>query len=237
MDETSPFSAGETTEESQNGSAENVSPDESLFRSLSREEMDRAFEFYTEVSEAYQIEDPSMAGLMAIMIRLRRLEERQLGVLTEIRDQRQPDSRGKFPTEMSHDIPPESPPTDPYQVERTPLEQGWARITAISFAWPDGAGNAVGIRIRTESGLTLFPRNPEDNYVAFNDFSETFPFDYTLRPGETLVAETINLDDTYSHFVNIVPHIEEVREEVGRMRREEQTEIFDVDGDDDGGDN
>lgn len=195
-------------------------------RSLGPSEVEEGFDFFDDVQRAYDLEDPLITAMLANMIEMRRIEESNNEVLKQLRAQRDPDARGKFPTEMSHEVPSETPTTDPNEVERTPVDQGYARITAVSFGWPDGAANAVGIQLATKNGLQLFPRNSEDNFVAFNDFSETFPFDYTLQPGEALVARTVNLDTTNDHFVNIVPHIEELRPEVAQRRLEEQEGIF-----------
>lgn len=186
-------------------------------------EIQDAYQFFQGIKRAYQIEDDDLlAVLFSLQVRLSRVEEAQSNLLTETRRQRDPSIVGEFPVEMSHSVPADTPITDPNLVERTPDEDGFARVTAISVGWQDGAGNAVGIQVRTANGLKLLPRNPEDQYLAFNDFSETFPLRYTLSPGETLVAQTVNLDNQNSHFVNIVPHVREVREELGEKQREWQ---------------
>lgn len=156
-----------------------------------------------------------LAALVANQVQMARLERSQAGLLRDIRDQQAPDIVGEFPFELSHDVPADTPTNSPNVVTRTPSDESETRIVSLSLGWPDGANNQVGIKVRTGNGLTLFPRNPQDDFVAFNDFSETFGLDYRLNPGEELIAETVNLDTQNNHFVNIVPQIVELEDEGG----------------------
>lgn len=157
----------------------------------------------------FDVDDQYLAAMVANQVQLAQIERKENEILREIRDQRAPQIVGEFPFEMSHDVPADTQPEDPNMVERVPSEETDTRIVSLSLGWPDGANNAVGIRVRTGNGLTLFPRNGQDDFVAFNDFAETFGLDYRLDPGEKLIADTINVDTTNNHFVNIVPQIVE----------------------------
>lgn len=187
--------------------SETEEPEEEDF--VTREEVHGQINLLEQVKDLVGTDDDWLAGVLANQVQMARMERVENELLREIRDQSD-NIIGEFPFEMSHDVPPDTPVSSPNEVVRVPDEQNVTRVVAVSLGWPDGASNAVGIQITTGSGLTLFPRNPEDNFVAFNDFSETFGLRYELNPGEELIARTINVDATNSHFVNIVPHIEEV---------------------------
>lgn len=135
----------------------------------------------------------------------------------------------KFPIEMSHNVSADTQRSSPNEVTRTPSKDLPVELHGITLGWPDGADNLVGIQIVSASGLKLVPRNPEDQYLAFNDFTETFPLNVRLNPDEDIVAKTVNLDTSNAHFVNIVPHIEELPH---HMAPEDNREIF---GPDEGG--
>lgn len=180
------------------------------------EEARKEFNLLEEVRSHFGVDDDYLAAMLANQIQMGRVERRQTELLEEIRDQRGPPLVGEFPIEMSHDVPADTPAEDPHTVERVPNEEESTKIVAVTLGWADGANNAVGIQLRTGNGLKLIPRNPEDDYMAFNDFTDTFDMVYELEPGETLVAQTVNLDTGNSHFVNIVPHVEErVSDETG----------------------
>lgn len=123
---------------------------------------------------------------------------------------RSPGVSGAYPVDASRTIAAGSAnnPTTNEEV-RVPDEENFTRITAVTLGWPSGTDNGAGIKCRTGDGLDLVPRNPEDDYIAFDDFVETFTLDYVLHPGEELVTETINYDGN-GHFLNTVYHIEEM---------------------------
>lgn len=162
-----------------------------------------------QIGAAFGIDDEYLAAMLANQVQMGRIEQAQLKALEEMRGSGA-EVVGEFPVEMSHYVPADTPTTDPVETVRVPDQQNPSRITAISLGWQDGASNVVGVKIRTGDGLTLLPRNPQDDFIAFNDFSDTWDLRYELDAGEKLVAETVNLDAQNQHFVNIVPHIEEL---------------------------
>jgi len=165
------------------------------------------------VKAALGIEDDFAAATIANQTRLGQLLVELRNAVTELSAIRDPDIIGEFPIEMSHSVPPNTLDTDPNVVRRTPDKQNEVRVTSISLGWPDGTNNAVGIQVRTGNGQKLLPRNPEDQFIAFNKFTETFDLRYKLEPGEDLEAVTVNFDTSNDHFVNIVPQVEEIATE------------------------
>lgn len=183
----------------------------------SSREIHEQYKFFMDVKEAYNVHDDLVGSMLATQVQMSRVERSQASIIEELRSvvaelryQRGPPIVGAFPIEMSHDVAADTPTSNPNTVTRVPSEETEVRIDGVSLAWPDGAANSVGIQLRTGNGLKLVPRNPEDDYLAFNDFADTFDLRYTLEPGEELVAQTVNLDTSNPHFVNIVPHIEEL---------------------------
>lgn len=188
------------------------------------EDLEEQFNRLEDALDELDTDDEYLAAFLTWLERLDRVERAQTDLLEEIRDLREqqaddeedeeaddePEIVGTFPIEMSHDVPSNTQRSSPNVVRRTPHEDGPARITQVALGWPEGAGNGVGIQLRTGDGLQLVPRNPEDDYIGFNDFADTFGLEYDLQPGEELVAQTVNLDQSNDHFVNIVPQIQEM---------------------------
>lgn len=127
-----------------------------------------------------------------------------------------------FTFEMSHDIPADTSESSPKEVERVIHDEGKAQLRGVVLGWAAVPIGSVGIQIRTGNGLKLIPRNPEDDFIAASDFTDTFELSYRLDPGEKLIARTVNIDTQNSHFVNIFPQAVEVPPEDDRPADEEE---------------
>lgn len=111
-----------------------------------------------------------------------------------------------FPVEFSVLVPADTGRDNPTTVTRTmPAD---VRITTVILGWRDGADGQVGIQFGTESGERFVPRNSEDQYLAFNDFSHPFTVRTEVSEGTTLRAQMVNLDTTNDHQANAVAELE-----------------------------
>lgn len=112
-----------------------------------------------------------------------------------------------FPFEFSKDVS-AGTTRDSFETrEREVPYDGW--IIELVVGWPAGADNGVGVQFRRKSGEVFFPRNKEDAYIAQDDFQHPYNVCAPVREGEVLVAQYINTDTSNSHFVNVVPTIQE----------------------------
>lgn len=84
-----------------------------------------------------------------------------------------------------------------------------AEIVEILVGWPDGANNLVGVQLRTSDENILFPANPEDDFVAANDFTGTFPLVEDVNQEDELQVVYVNNDTANPHFINVVLTIRE----------------------------
>jgi len=112
--------------------------------------------------------------------------------------------RTAFQLEMSKSVPPASSE----DVIRDVPFDGWVKTYVVGF--PDGADQAVGVRLADgETGNKWFPRNPEDQYFAANNF--TYPFDlvFPVEEGDKLKTQYLNNDPNNSHFINSMVTITE----------------------------
>lgn len=116
----------------------------------------------------------------------------------------EPGGRRAFPFELSKDVSANSTETKSVDV---PYD---GRIVGVILGWPDGASNAVGAKLRTTTGQTFVPYNRDnEEFLAFNNFVETFVVRADVSKDETIVAEYKNNDANNSHFINCVPFIVE----------------------------
>lgn len=180
---------------------------------VTTEEVEESVGILGGILDRLTTEDEFLGALLSNQVRLARTTEKMRELIAEIRLSRGADVSGKYVIEMSHSVPSDTLTTAPKETVRVPDEQNPSRLTGVSLGWQSGTNNVVGIQLRTGSGEKLMPRNAEDQFLAFNDFTDTFPVETELAPGEELVALTVNLDSTNSHFVNIVPHISELEPE------------------------
>lgn len=123
-----------------------------------------------------------------------------------------------YPVEFSLDVPADTPRTEPATKKRT--VKAPSRTQSFIVGWSDGADHLVGIGLETESGQSLFPRNPEDEYMAANNFTHPFPLVARFPPEQTFVAKFINNDMSNSHFVNAILITEERPESHSRTTAE-----------------
>lgn len=180
---------------------------------ITPDEVREEFDLVEQVGSRLGVDDDYLAAILTQQARIYRLEKAQKQLLQSLGGSiDQTDVVGQFPIEMSHEVPADTPMTDPVETTRVADEENRAHVTAVSLGWQSGTQNSVGIQLSTGNGLKLLPRNPEDEYIAFDDFNDTWGLDYVLDSGEELIARTVNFDEDNPHFVNIAPHIEELDE-------------------------
>lgn len=112
-----------------------------------------------------------------------------------------------YPHDFSRNVPQNTPRDSPVTRERGVPADG--RIVGLKLGWPDGAQQEVGVQLRTTSGERFVPRNPEDEYIGFNDFNDNFTLSTPVTEGDTLVAEFVSPNAGNDHFINCVVALEE----------------------------
>lgn len=79
-------------------------------------------------------------------------------------------------------------------------------VDGIIAGWPDGADQLVGVQlVDARSGEKLFPVGDE-NYLAYNDFSNEFDVTFEVEKGQELIAKYKSLKgvEVTINFVLIV---------------------------------
>lgn len=140
----------------------------------------------------------------------------QQSMLDELRSIREAVGGGPTPGEaglaiqidFSNEVATNTTTDNPVSITREVPFDG--RITTFFTGWPDGTQNGAGIALLRNEGERLFPRNPEDQFVAFNDVAHPFDLRAPVSKGETLEAQFTNADPNQSHFLNAVVTIEEM---------------------------
>lgn len=118
--------------------------------------------------------------------------------------------RREYTYDMSTTVPTSTARDDPLIISRTlPFD---AEVNGVTIGWLAGANGDVGVQIRTSNGDKLLPRNPESEYMASNDFTETFPLRVRLAADTEIEAVYVNQDDTNGHYMNVMPRIIEQAE-------------------------
>lgn len=177
------------------------------------DEVEQSIDVFEKVFDNLSTDDEFLSAILANQVQMARTARKTNELIQETRLVRGADVTGRYVIDMSHNVPVDTPTTNPVQTVRVPDEQDPSRLTAVSLGWQDGTNHKVGIQLRTGSGEKLIPRNSEDQFLAFNDYTETFRVEKELAEGEEIVAETVNLNSGGgSKFVNIVPHISELDE-------------------------
>lgn len=95
-------------------------------------------------------------------------------------------------------------PADEYQERAMPYD-GW--LAEVFIRWDDGANSLVGVRLQAggtnDDGKKLVPFNPEDDFIALNDVSRTYPLWLPVTKDELLTVRVQNQDDSNGHAVPI----------------------------------
>lgn len=110
--------------------------------------------------------------------------------------------------EMSRSVPAGTSDDDPVKSERKIPFDG--NIVVYTVGWPDGAQNLVGVKLERD-GTKLFPGNPDDEYIAANDFTTDFPLVAEVESGDIITSKFINNDATNAHFINAIATVQEDR--------------------------
>lgn len=113
-----------------------------------------------------------------------------------------------FQKEMSTDVPADTQTENPVETSRTAKQD--IRLLEYVVGWPDGADNRVGVKLVTDQERVLFPKNPEDDFVAANNFTHPFTLRTEVASGTGLITQFVNLDTNNSHFINAVLTYEEL---------------------------
>ena len=97
-------------------------------------------------------------------------------------------------------VPPNTTPFDPEIEEREIQTDG--RINGIVISFPSGTQQAAGVQLRRSSGEKLFPRNPENDFIGFDDKTQEFDVNVPVSEGEIIEIAYANTDPEEAHFVN-----------------------------------
>lgn len=166
------------------------------------------------VRDELGLENKYQAAVVANQVRLGRLERQQTALLQQLTDvlgRITPDGTitlpDAFPWEFSTDVPSDTPVDSPVTTERS-IPDG-ARLTSLTVGWPSGADNTAGVQFgpADPEDVKYFPRNTQDDYIAANDFTDTWPLRVNPQD-DVLVAQFVNGDTTNNHFINVIAMLE-----------------------------
>lgn len=114
----------------------------------------------------------------------------------------------QFPLEFSTDVSSSNNTED--NTAKTRREAPFdAEIVEVVIGWPSGANQLVGVSFGTAAGNQILPRNPEDDFIAADDFTHPFRVSEEVGEDTVLQAEFLN-NDSNDHFINVFATVKEL---------------------------